>query len=78
MPTITANYHDDPALPEQGANYMNCVRCMAEKPDDISPQQWARQQLAVTKDGRLQLWCTRHNCNIALISFAIRDDGEPS
>ena len=66
---INVIYDTDPSVPEQGAQYMHCRQCLDSVPYGESAMSWARQQLAITRDRRLQLWCTRCDCNIALIRF---------
>lgn len=51
---------------EDGNVYFNCTKCLEELPRNTSPKEYARQQLSITKEG-LQLWCNRHDMNIALI-----------
>jgi len=66
-PKFRAIYDTDFTVPKQGNAYMHCGRCLREQPVGTTPEEWARQQLAVTKEGHFQLWCTRHDINIALI-----------
>jgi hypothetical protein len=76
MAKFKAIYDTDPSVPQQAHMYMHCGKCLEEMPDGVSPKNWARQQLAVTKEGRFQLWCTRHNCNIALISIEPKEESD--
>ena len=71
-PKVEVNYDCHPDIKDQGATYFHCVQCMEERPDGISPAQWARQQMAITETGHFQLRCTRHNINIALITFKVK------
>ena len=73
MARLKANYDVDPNVPEQGVTYYHCGKCNDEKPYHISPKQWARQQLSITETGNFQLWCNRHDCNIALITFEMEE-----
>lgn len=52
----------------QIAAYMHCGLCLEQKPNDISPQDWARLSAGWTDRG-LQVWCDRHNCNVLNIDF---------
>jgi hypothetical protein len=62
--------HDThPDIPDQGKSFMHCKRCIDELPEGESPMSWARQQLAIRHDGKLQLRCTRHDINIDVISI---------
>ena len=48
--------------------YRHCEKCLAEIPPGTSPQEWARIEFGHTMRG-IQIWCTRHNCNIINIDF---------
>ena len=48
--------------------YQHCKRCMEEMPAGISPQEWAQLEMGWTLIG-FQVWCKRHNCNVAHVDF---------
>ena len=48
--------------------FMHCGMCIEDKPDDISPQDWARIEVGWTEKG-LQVWCKRHGCNMIHMDF---------
>lgn len=48
--------------------YFHCKRCMAEKPDDLSPREWASLEVGMTPHG-VQVWCKRHSANVIHIDF---------
>jgi hypothetical protein len=48
--------------------YYHCRRCLKEKPDDISPRDYAQMEVGATRRG-IQIWCKRHEVNIAHIDF---------
>jgi hypothetical protein len=52
--------------------YLHCAKCIAEwkteKGAGESPQTYSRIQVGFTKIG-LQIWCFRHDLNIAHIDF---------
>ena len=53
--------------------YIHCGKCINDyKTDpaaiDLSPKDYQRIQAGWTKLG-LQIWCTRHDCNIVHIDF---------
>jgi hypothetical protein len=64
-----------PEIPidDEGASYLHCGLCIQEwnafHKDHLSPRAFARQQSAWTAEG-LQIWCTRHEANIAHIDFS--------
>jgi len=50
-------------------SFFLCAQCVAEKPDDQSPAEWARFNVGWTQLG-LQIWCVRHDINVCHIDFA--------
>lgn len=52
---------------------LHCKMCIDERPDDdVSPKDWSRLSFgSFHKEGEpgvyLQLWCDRHDCNVATI-----------
>lgn len=60
--------------PDLGGSYCHCGQCLDERPSDISPRDFARQQLSIAPDGRLQLRCTRHDLNITTMTFEVAED----
>jgi hypothetical protein len=59
---------------EQGETYLHCGLCLEEMPSGTSPKLWARQQLAITAGGHLQLWCVRHDCNITTMKIVPKEE----
>lgn len=48
--------------------FCHCRQCIDEKPDGVSPKEWARLAIGFTAIG-LQVWCDRHDCNVLHIDF---------
>ena len=48
--------------------YLHCGKCISEIPKGESPSSYSRYSIGWTRQG-LQVWCTRHNCNIAHIDL---------
>lgn len=54
--------------------FLHCGLCLAElkelwkKGEEVSPRDYARTQTGYTVLG-LQIWCNRHDCNVAHIDF---------
>ena len=48
--------------------FMHCGKCLREKPDGVSPAEWARLESGWTLAG-LQVWCLRHECNVMHMDF---------
>jgi len=50
------------------STFFHCKLCLAEKPSDVSPRDFASLEVGFTELG-LQVWCKRHECNVIHISF---------
>ena len=48
-------------------NWINCPQCLKERPSAQPPNRWARLSIGTTPRG-LQVWCVRHDCNVAHIT----------
>jgi len=48
--------------------YVHCAKCIAEKPNTISPRDFAQLEVGFTAIG-LQVWCKRHEVNVCHIDF---------
>lgn len=48
--------------------YLHCGLCLNEKPTTVSPREYAQLEIGMTDVG-LQVWCKRHECNVANIDF---------
>lgn len=48
--------------------FFHCRRCLAERPEGMSPGEYRQLDVGWTDLG-IQVWCTRHNCNIVHIDF---------
>lgn len=48
--------------------FFHCKKCINEKPKDISPRDWIRNEVGWTIKG-LQVWCVRHEENIINLDF---------
>lgn len=48
--------------------FFHCAKCLAEKPAGVSPREWVRLEVGWTEEG-LQVWCVRHEMNVADIDF---------
>ena len=48
--------------------YCHCRACGGDRPEDQSPQEWARLDVGFTKLG-IQIWCWRCEKNVMHIDF---------
>lgn len=61
--------------------FFHCAKCMRDKPPNLSPRQYVRNEIGFTPKG-LQIWCIRHEENIIHLDFrgqkikVLHDDGE--
>lgn len=69
----------DPSTPNQIAAYFHCKKCVSERPDKTSPKEWSKISAGLSADGTsFQIWCDRHNVNIALVMLVPSDDEVPT
>jgi hypothetical protein len=52
--------------------FCHCTRCVRELPDGQSPSSYARIEVGLTADKKLQLWCRRHQMEIG--TFEVKLD----
>lgn len=48
--------------------FFHCAKCLAEKPADQSPREFAAIEAGWTVEG-FQVWCKRHEVNIIAMDF---------
>jgi len=48
--------------------YCHCGSCLADRPPNVSPAEWAKLAIGWTKLG-LQVWCERCSMNVLHIDF---------
>lgn len=48
--------------------FFHCKKCLKEKPNDISPRDWIRNEVGWTVKG-FQVWYVRHEENIINLDF---------
>lgn len=48
--------------------FANCPDCLDERPADVTPSDWARLNVGMTKEG-MQIWCVRHDKNVMALDF---------
>jgi len=55
--------------------FLHCSRCPAERPDGVSPRDWADLEIGATAEG-LQISCKRHEGSVVhIVGFAADDHG---
>lgn len=65
---MAASIDSRASVPLAQGMYLHCARCGAEKHPMRSMEEFARLAIQRTPHG-LQIWCNRHNCNVAVIFF---------
>lgn len=50
------------------AAFFHCKECIETKPDGLSPREWVRLEVGLTKAG-LQVWCVRHEKSVVCLDF---------
>jgi hypothetical protein len=47
--------------------YAHCRRCLAERPEDQSPREWARLQAGWNENGDFEVECVRHEMPVVTV-----------
>lgn len=55
-------------MPNRIVTFFHCRRCIEEMPPGTSPREWIRIEAGWTDKG-FQVWCVRHDINVADIDF---------
>ena len=75
-PRVQTRYDANAERENEIESYVHCGKCIAEWKANfegvLSPKDYARTQTGITADGSLQVWCNRHECNVAVISFTVK------
>lgn len=48
---------------QQGTRFLHCVKCIEERPEGVSPAEYARLSVSLTPIG-IQVFCQRHEINV--------------
>jgi hypothetical protein len=48
--------------------FIHCGKCLPDKPENVSPMEWAKTQVGFTPLG-VQVWCNRCDCNVMHVDF---------
>lgn len=63
-------------MSEEVSFWMHCGKCLAERPDGISPKDYARQQAGATPTGDVIIWCNRHECEVGRLELSEKQAAE--
>lgn len=63
-----ANKHKAGVRHSMILTYIHCAMCCEEVPEGVSMQEYALEEVGLTKVG-IQIWCRRHNANILHLDF---------
>lgn len=64
MPKPQIIHDGNAGLPNTIQSYMHCGKCLRELPPFVSPKEFSRTQIGITKTGAIQVWCSRHELNV--------------
>lgn len=56
------------SLESEIISFVHCWNCLKQKPDGVSPRDWAQLEVGWTKEG-LQVWCKRCEANVVHVDF---------
>ena len=57
-------------MSEEVEFWMHCGKCLDERPDGISPKDYARQQVGITASGDAVIWCNRHDIEVGRLDLS--------
>lgn len=66
---LQAIYNTSPDIDNQIETFYHCGKCLDQKPDEVSPREWANYEVGFTHKGWIQVWCKRHECNVVLLEI---------
>ena len=49
--------------------FIHCALCIKEMPNTLSPREWINVEVGIIKNGDIQVWCIRHEKNIAIFDM---------
>jgi hypothetical protein len=70
---IEVHYDVGANVSNQIESFYHCAKCLEELPPGVSPMEYARTQAGITKEGHIQIWCNRHNLNVALLTLKLKE-----
>jgi len=53
-------------------SFIHCGLCVKERPETISPREYAHNEVGILRNGDIQVWCIRHEKNIVIFDFETR------
>ena len=56
------------SIPNRISSFFHCRRCLEELPKGVAPREWLHLEIGWTEKG-VQVWCVRHEMNVAHIDF---------
>lgn len=65
---MTTKSARDILITNEITTFFHCAMCMAEKPPDQSPREFAQLEVGWTPLG-IQVWCKRHEVNVMHMDF---------
>jgi hypothetical protein len=48
---------------------LHCRKCLQSRPANVSPKDYARQQVGLTSSGEIAVWCNRHDMLIGKVTI---------
>lgn len=78
---VKAVYNTEQSEPNEIETFAHCARCLdevaagrteaGEPVTTDSPRDYARLSFGIRKNGTWQLWCVRHDCNVAVVTLSM-------
>lgn len=48
--------------------YLHCKKCLLELPKNKSPQSWGKNEIGITRNRDIEVWCRRHEEIVTTLS----------
>ncbi len=52
--------------------FIHCGLCVKERPETLSPREYAHNEVGILRNGDIQVWCIRHEKNVVIFDFETR------
>lgn len=52
--------------------YIHCSLCIDERPETVSPREYAHNEVGILRNGDIQVWCIRHEKNVVIFDMETR------
>jgi hypothetical protein len=58
-------------LPNRIETFIHCAHCIETRPPTTPARDWAKLEIGIDDEGNIQVWCVRHDVNIAVFRMSV-------